>query len=99
MSSMRLLAVVLFGTIAGSACLAVEPVPAAGTIRVHPTSLDLRHHRQPQSLQVLGLTADGYSLDLRSQARIASADPRITRVDKQGWVHPVTNGRTQLTVA
>ena len=43
-------------------------VPVPSSLTVQPTTLDLRHHRQPHALQVLGTSADGYSLDLRSQA-------------------------------
>ncbi|HKI35917.1 MAG TPA: DUF1553 domain-containing protein [Gemmataceae bacterium] len=71
----------------------------AGSVTIHPASLDLRHHRQPHALQVLATTADGYSLDLHSQAKFTSADPRIATVDEQGWVHPVSSGATTLTVA
>ncbi len=81
---------------------AVSPCSAAdvpvGSVAVHPTALDLRHQRQPHSLQVLGTTADGYSLDLRPQAKFTSADPRIATIDASGWVRPVANGQTQVTV-
>ena len=70
--------------------------PLSGPITVHPADgRSSRHHRQPQSLQVLGTTADGYSLDLRPQAKFASADPKIATVDEAGWVRPVANGQTQ----
>ena len=78
----------------GLSCRAAEPSPAvSGPVTVHPASLELHHPRQPHSLQVLGTTADGYSLDLRDQARFASADPRIAAVDERGWVRPVGGGR------
>src|SRR5439155_9248578 len=64
-----------------------------------PASLQLRNPRQPQSLQVLGATADGYTLDLRSQARFSSANPQIATVDERGWVRPVASGQTQVEVA
>jgi hypothetical protein len=81
-------------------CLAADnsPVPA-GPVMVHPTALELRHQRQPHSLQVMGTTADGFALDLRAQARFVSADPRIAAVDEQGWVRPLTNGQTQVTIS
>src|SRR5205823_5769978 len=46
-----------------------------------------------------GESKDGYSLDLRGAAKFTSADPKIASVDKKGWVHPVANGQTQVTVA
>jgi hypothetical protein len=73
-----------------------EPVPS--TITVYPTTLELRHHRQPHSLQVLGTTADGYTLDLRSSATVTSADPRVAVIDERGWVRPVGDGATTVTV-
>src|SRR5262245_44274806 len=72
--------------------------PPAVAWHVHPTAVELRQHRQPHSLQVLGTTSDGYSVDLRSQARFTSADPRVATVDEQGWVRPVSSGTTQVTV-
>src|SRR5919109_2236 len=72
--------------------------PVAGAVVVQPATIQLRHPRQPQSLQVLGKTADGYTLDLRSQARFASANPQVAAVDERGWIRPVANGQTQVTV-
>ncbi len=95
------LAVLLSGILAaaaGTRLTAQEPVPQPASITVHPTAVELRHHRQPHSLQVLGATADGYSLDLRPQARFASADPRVAVVDGAGWVRPVGSGQTQVTI-
>jgi hypothetical protein len=84
----------------GRSCVAAEtPAPSSGTITVSPAALEFRHHRQPHALQVLAATADGYSLDLRAQAKFTSADPKIATVDDQGWVRPVANGRTTLTVS
>src|SRR5439155_10794010 len=37
-----------------------EPAPVPASIAVHPSAVDLRHHRQPHSLQVLGSTPDGH---------------------------------------
>jgi hypothetical protein len=70
----------------------------AGPITIQPPAVELRHPRQPQSLQVLGMSADGFSLDLSSAAKFASADPNIAAVDEQGWVRPVASGQTQVTV-
>ena len=72
---------------------------AQDAVRVHPTAIDLRHPRHPQSIQVLGVDADGYTNDLRATAKIASADAKVARVDEKGWVHPVADGVTQITVA
>jgi hypothetical protein len=67
-------------------------------VTVHPAALELRHHRHLHSLQVLGSTADGFSVDLRAQAAFSSADPKIATVDAAGWVRPVASGETRLSV-
>ncbi len=79
---------------------AATPVAAvpAGPILIAPATVSLNHVRQPQSLQVLGQTADGFSLDLRSQAQFRSADPKVATVDGQGWVQPVATGQTQISI-
>src|SRR5262245_9281081 len=77
---------------------AAEPAPApAGAILVQPASLDLRHPRQPHSLQVLATSADGYSLDLSGQAQFSSADAAVASVDERGWVRPLKTGQTQIS--
>src|SRR6516165_4120513 len=80
----------------GQAQDAITPVP--GSVTVQPTAIELRHQRQPIALQVLGASADGYSLDLRSEAKYTSADGKVAIVDAEGWVHPIANGQTQVTV-
>ena len=52
-------------------CVSVSPWfnPLRADVVVSPTTLDLRHPRRPHALQVLATTADGYTLDLRPQAR------------------------------
>jgi hypothetical protein len=89
----------LAATLFASAGRGDEPVPVPASITVSPTALDLRHSRRPHALQILAMTADGYTLDLRPQARLTSADPRVAIIDAQGWVRPVGNGQTQVTVA
>ena len=79
----RRLSILLAGMTIGVCSLATVPFLAAdevavpGSITMHPTAIELRHQRQPQSLQVLGATADGFSIDLRPHAKFASADPKI----------------------
>ena len=75
---------------------AQEAVP--GSIAVQPAAIEIKHQRQPHALQVLGASADGYTLDLRSQAKYATGDPKVALVDAEGWVRPVANGQTQVTV-
>src|SRR5258708_3228283 len=76
----------LLVVLAGSPGRAADPQAIQlVAVSVQPTELELRHYRQPNGLQVLGTTADGFTLDLRSQAQFSSADPRIAVVDDQGW--------------
>src|SRR4051794_12282684 len=70
--------------------------PAAVTVL--PAAIDIRHHRHPHAVQVLGTTADGFSLDLRGAATFTSADPKVATVDGLGWVRPVATGETSVTV-
>ena len=86
----------LFAAAMSSALLAQDA--PTGPITVHPTTVELRHVRWPQSLQVLGITADGYSLDLRAQAAFTSANPAVATVEN-GIVRPIASGETAVTVA
>src|SRR5262249_55049878 len=85
------------------AALVIVPATASAetpaSVTVQPTSIEIRHHRHPYAVQVLGTTADGYSVDLRGEAKITSADPKVATVDPEGWVHPVGTGETQVSVA
>ena len=88
----------LLATVSASFCQGQDaPVPAS--ILVQPAAIELKHQRQPIAIQVLGASADGYSLDLCNQAKYASADPKIATVDAEGWVRPVANGQTQITIS
>src|SRR6516165_1668677 len=87
-----LLAVNLIGAAGGTPCAAAKPpAPTLESLTVSPAALEFRHHSQPHALQVLAATADGYSLDLRAQAKFTVADPKIATGDDQGWVRPVAN--------
>jgi hypothetical protein len=77
---------------------AADEPATPNSITAHPAAVTLRHQRQPHSLQVLGASADSFALDLRPQAKFASTDRKIATVDGNGWVRPVANGQTQVTV-
>ncbi len=100
MTIRRLLAVWM-GVCAGAPHIiaADDPLPVPATIAVLPASLDLHHPRQPHSLQILATSADGFTVDLRPQAKFTSGDPKIACVDDQGWVWPIASGETSITVA
>ncbi len=86
------------GLIVTTACRADEATPTPSSVSVLPETIELRHQRRPHALQVFGTTADGYALDLRAFAKFKSADPKIASVDAEGWVRPIANGQTQVTV-
>ena len=92
----RFLPATLVALLAAAPTFAVEPL---ASLTVSPPTVEIRHHRQPHAIQVYATTADGYSLDLRTEAKYTSANPAVATVDELGWVRPVGNGDTQITVA
>jgi hypothetical protein len=93
-----LAAVVPLLAVASPCCAADAPgVPVS--VEIWPTTIEFRQHRHLHSIQVFGTTPDGYSVDLRDQARITSADPNIVTLDDKGLLRPVGNGETKVTVA
>src|SRR5687767_8937289 len=71
---------------------------APNAISVQPRAIEIRHQRHPHAIQVLGASAAGFSLDLRSQTKFASGDQKVAIVDGDGWVRPVGNGQTLIKV-
>jgi len=94
MFAVRVLIAWLAIGITASVFAADEP----GPFTVTPQTVSLREIRQPQSLQVLANSPDGFSIDLRPQATFTSADPAIAAVDATGWIRPLATGKTQVTV-
>jgi hypothetical protein len=93
-------AAILLGTLPASLGRAQDSItPMPVSVTVQPAAIELRHQRQPIALQVLGTSADGYSLDLRSEAKYTSADAKVAIVDADGWVRPIANGQTQITIS
>ena len=43
--------------------------PAIVSVRVHPTAVELTHQREPRSVQVMGLDADGWRRDRTLQTK------------------------------
>ena len=81
-----------------SVSFCAEPAVKPDTIEVSPASIEFRHHRNLHSVQVFGTNADGYSADLRAEARITSADPKVVVVDEHGLLRPVGTGETKVNV-
>ncbi len=69
----------------------------AGNIVIVPSVVKLTDVRQPQSVLVMGRTADGFALDLTDQAVMKSVDESIAVVEA-GWVRPLKTGETKITV-
>ena len=69
----------------------------AGNVTVVPATVKLSDMRQPQSLLVLGRTADGFALDLTDHAVLRSTDESVAVVDR-GWVRPLKSGEAKITV-
>ena len=85
-----------------AALFALAPISAGAaeplSVSVYPTAIEINHQRQPHAIQVLGTTADGFSVDLRDTARFTSADPKVAIVEA-GWVRPVSSGQTTVSVS
>ena len=65
------------------------------SVSVSPSSIEIKHHRQPHAIQVLGTTADGYSArPARRQAKFASANPKVAAVDERAGSGPLASGQT-----
>ena len=77
---------------------AAEPQQIVGEIHVEPVSVSLVHRLRPHSILVTAKTADGQSIDLTAQATFQSSDENIARPNLLGWVHPVANGKANITV-
>jgi hypothetical protein len=84
-----------------SAFVALLPAPLfagdVASVTVSPSALVIKHHRHPHSIQVLGTSAEGYSVDLRDTAKFATDNPKVATVDG-GWVKPVGNGSAKIRV-
>ena len=73
---------------------AADPV---ASVSVSPSAIEIKQHRQPHAIQVLGTSPDGYSLDLRDTATFASDNAKVATVEA-GWVKPVSSGTAKITV-
>src|SRR5262245_63227849 len=82
--------------------VALLPTPLfaadVASISVSPSAIEIKHHRHPHAIQVLGTTADGYSVDLRESATFATDNAKVAIVEG-GWVKPVGSGSAKITVS
>jgi hypothetical protein len=96
---LNMLAVVCLLVVVSSSAMAADAATTPASIEVSPTAVEIRHQRHLHSVQVLATLANAETIDLRSEAKLASADPKIVVIDDQGRLRPVANGETKVTVA
>jgi hypothetical protein len=77
---------------------AAVDIAHAGEVRVEPTEVVLNHAGRHFSLIVNTTTPEGLTIDLTLKAKYKSADATVATVDEKGWIHPVADGKTQITV-
>ncbi|MDA1016070.1 MAG: DUF1553 domain-containing protein [Planctomycetota bacterium] len=92
----RLFGLLLSLTFLPSICQA-ETKPT-GDMSVHPAKMLLTHRQRPHSILASGKSTDGRDIDYTSQATYSSSNPGVASVDLLGWVTPLTNGTTKITV-
>jgi len=66
-------------------------------LEVFPQSLRLTQIRDARSLLVTGVTADDKRVDLTTDAVLRS-EGKVARVDSDGFINPVSQGKTTVTV-
>ncbi len=93
----RLLFAVCVLGCAGTAFAAEPPAGAPAKLVVHPKDVKLSGPRDEQRLIVLGVWADGRTVDLTRTATVTSANAKIATAEK-GVVRPVADGTTALSV-
>ena len=93
----RLLFAVCVLGFAGTAFAAEPPAGAPAKLVVHPKDVKLSGPRDEQRLIVLGVWADGRTVDLTRTATVTSANAKIATAEK-GVVRPVADGTTALSV-
>lgn len=85
-----------------SSALGQPPLPGVGTgdlksLTISPEKVRLRGAEQVQQLLITGTYANGGVRDLTAQARFASADPKVIRVEQRGLLVAVGNGTAEIT--
>lgn len=79
--------------------LAESPVkPKIVSLDVFPKTVELTNIRDSRRLIVTGKSADGVQYDLSADAKLTVAGSQV-RIDKDGYLVPVSVGETKLTVS
>jgi hypothetical protein len=66
---------------------------------VEPSDVLLCGLESSQSLLVTGVLSDGSERDLTGDAEFRSDDPSVARVDPSGWLVPVADGSTGISIS
>src|SRR5439155_5615462 len=66
---------------------------------VEPPEVLLSGLDAAQSLLITGVASDGSEMDLTRDAEFRSEDSTVARVDSSGWLLPVADGSTSVTVS
>ncbi len=78
------------------AIAAESPVTA---VAAYPTAFKLRGMEDAPQLVITGTRADGRAVDLTAVATYSVSDAKVARVEKNGRVFPLANGKTEITVS
>jgi hypothetical protein len=77
---------------------AAPPLPAVSALKVLPASLALKDGRDERRVLVLGVTADGKTVDLTADAKFKPASLNV-EVDAQGYFKPKARGSAEVAIS
>jgi len=77
---------------------AAPPLPAVSALKVLPASLTLKDGRDERRVLVLGVTADGKTVDLTAEAKFKPASANV-EIDSEGFIRPKAKGAGDVTVS
>ena len=80
---------------------AARPVPKAAfahlvSLAILPASISLAGPNAAQRVVVEGTFSDGHQEDLTGKSKTTSSNPELVRIDDQGFVEPVADGKATL---
>jgi len=80
-------------------CLAsVAAAATSASLEISPVAVKLTHLGRPHSVIVTSRTPLGQTIDLTREAKLTSANPKVARISADGWIEPVADGTTVVTV-
>ncbi|MFQ5771666.1 MAG: Ig-like domain-containing protein, partial [bacterium] len=75
-----------------------EEKPKPASVHVKPAKFVLQDRWSSQTLVVMGRLPDGSVRDITSEAEFKSGNPAVVEVNKEGFVKPVSDGQTTISV-